>query len=452
MPKPNIILFFSDQQRADTVGLYGQPLNITPNLDAMGEKGVVFENAFTAQPVCGPCRAMFQSGRYPTEIGCHTNQKSLPQNIKTLANYFTEQGYEVPYVGKWHLASHGEMEQKPEIDFWYSPIPPERRGGYNGFWRVSDILEFTSHGYGGYVFDENMQRHDFEHYRCDAITDYALEYLDSADGNTPFFLTLSHIESHHQNDHNHYEGPEGSKERFKDCPIPSDLTAFEWGDYREEYPDYLGQVESLDYNLGRVISKLREKGIYDNTYIVYVADHGSHFRTRNHDENLCGYDDYKRSGHDGCLKVPLVIGGGAMKESRRVKELVSTASLSKTLLALAGVDVGDAMIGEDLMAVARGEISDRHNRVFAQISESRVGRVLRTEDYLLGVVAKGLDGGRYAASDSYQVDYLYDLRKDPDQLNDIKNQPEYTAEKERLCRELEEEILMAEHSRVTIRG
>ena len=74
MPKPNIVLFFSDQQRADTVGLYGQELDITPNLDRMGNEGIVFENAFTPQPVCGPFRSILQSGRYPTETGCFTNQ------------------------------------------------------------------------------------------------------------------------------------------------------------------------------------------------------------------------------------------------------------------------------------------------------------------------------------------------------------------------------------------
>ena len=323
--KPNIVLFFSDQQRADTVGLYNPQMDITPNLDELGENGIVFENAFTAQPVCGPCRALFQSGKWPTETGCFTNQIALPKNIKTLADWFYEAGYDLGYVGKWHLASDGEMEKPPVIDFQHSPIPLESRGGYRGYWMVSDILEFTSHGYGGYVFDENMQKHTFDNYRCDAITDYGLKYLDKVPKDKPFFLTISHIESHHQNDHNHYEGPKGSKEKFRNYPIPTDLTSIPDGDYREEYPDYLGQVSSLDDNLGRVIEKLKTEGVYDNSIIIYISDHGSHFRTRNRDENLCGYDDYKRTGHDAALKVPLIIGGGAVARAVRVKDLVSTA-------------------------------------------------------------------------------------------------------------------------------
>ena len=445
MSKPNIVLFFSDQQRADTVGLYGQELDITPNLDRMGNEGIVFENAFTPQPVCGPFRSILQSGRYPTETGCFTNQIALPLDIKTLADWFYEAGYDLGYVGKWHLASDGEMEQKPTIDYQCSAIPPERRGGYKGFWRVADVLEFTSHGYGGYVFDEKMQKHWFTGYRCDAITDYGLEYLDQIPSDKPFFLTISHIESHHQNDRNHYEGPDGSKERFKGCHIPSDLTSIPGGDYADEYPDYLGQVASLDENLGRIIQKLKDTGVYDNTVVIYLSDHGSHFRTRNRDENLCGYDDYKRTGHDAALKVPLVIGGGAVKEHIAGEDLVSTASLPKTLLAIAGVDVGDAMIGENLIDVAEGRCAGRKNEVFAQISESRVGRVLRTKDYLLGVVAKGLYGGKYKDSKEYIVDYFYDLASDPDELNDVKSEGRYKETIRTLCDELERIIRKEEH-------
>ena len=71
MGKPNIIFMFSDQQRADTMGCYGQELDITPNLDRLADEGVLFRDAFTAQPVCGPCRAIFQSGKSPTAIGCY---------------------------------------------------------------------------------------------------------------------------------------------------------------------------------------------------------------------------------------------------------------------------------------------------------------------------------------------------------------------------------------------
>jgi arylsulfatase A-like enzyme len=174
--RPNIIFYFTDQQRWDTIGAYGQKLEVTPRLDQLAKEGILFEEAFTPQPVCGPCRAVFQTGLYPTQTGCFRNNIALPLNVKTIANYFQEDGYETAYIGKWHLASDGELEKKPTIDYAITAIPPERRGGYSGYWRASDLLEFTSHGYDGYVFDEKMNRVDFKGYRVDCITDFGLDF------------------------------------------------------------------------------------------------------------------------------------------------------------------------------------------------------------------------------------------------------------------------------------
>lgn len=439
MGRPNIIFYFSDQQRFDTCGVYGQPLPITPNLDALAADGVVFEEAYSPQPVCGPCRALFQTGRYPTETGCFRNNIALPDGCKTLADYFNEAGYETAYIGKWHLASTGNLEEKPEVDYTVTAVPPERRGGYKGFWRAADVLEFTSHGYDGYVFDENMNKCGFKGYRVDCITDFALEYLDGYGGERPFFMTISHIEPHHQNDHKCYEGPVGSKERFSDYVLPGDLAALK-GNADEMYPDYLGCCKNLDDNLGRLIEKLKEKGLFENTVIVYASDHGSHFMTRNQDEHLNGYDDYKRTCHSAALHVPLVIAGPGYGGGKRVKEMVSTASLPKTFLAMAGVDVGDAMIGENLHKVAEGEVQGRDNVIFAQISESRVGRCVRTEHYLYSVYAPGISGGAQADSDVYVDDFLYDVKKDPYELHNLIGEPGYEEVREEMAKLLVKEM------------
>ena len=445
----NIIFYFTDQQRWDTCGCFGQPLDITPNLDALARDGVKFDNAFSPQPVCGPCRALFQTGKWPTETGCFRNNIMLPAGVKTLGSYIEEAGYETAYIGKWHLASDGELEKPPTIDHTVTAIPRELRGGYTGFWRAADVLEFTSHGYDGFVFDENNQRVDFKGYRADCINDMALEFLDGYTGEKPFFMTVSQIEPHHQNDRKHYEGPEGSKERFKDFILPEDLKAL-GGNAAEEYPDYLGQCASLDENLGRLVAKLKEKGLYENTVIIFASDHGSHFLTRNRDDHLNGYDDYKRSCHDACLHVPLVIAGGPYRGGRAVEELVSTASLPKTILALAGVDVGDAMIGENLLDVVEKKADNRLNEIFAQISESRVGRCIRTARYTYSVYAPGVNGGAAAASDRYADDFLYDMDQDPHQLNNVVADPAYAQVKAELRKRLLDWIWRAEGARPVI--
>ena len=189
--RPDIVFIFSDQQRWDTLGCYGQRLPVTPNLDRLAAEGVRFENAFTCQPVCGPARACLQTGRYATEVGCWRNGIALPLDEKGIAHYASEAGYEVGYVGKWHLASTRSGIGMEEVDYRTRPVPPERRGGWKDYWVASDVLEFTSHGHDGHMFDADMNTVPFQGYRVDCLTDFVLRYLRSRDGRRPFFLFVS---------------------------------------------------------------------------------------------------------------------------------------------------------------------------------------------------------------------------------------------------------------------
>ncbi|HOJ39278.1 MAG TPA: sulfatase-like hydrolase/transferase, partial [bacterium] len=186
--EPNIVFIFSDQQRWDTLSCYGVPANLSPNLDLMASEGTRFEFAFTCQPVCGPARACLQTGKYATETGCFTNHRRLPAGETTIAHLLKSAGYQVGYIGKWHLASCGPPGGVD--DFRQRPVPPERRGGYDDFWLASDVLEFTSHAYDGYVFDGQGRRRDFPpgRYRVQVLTDWAIEYLENCSWEKPFFL------------------------------------------------------------------------------------------------------------------------------------------------------------------------------------------------------------------------------------------------------------------------
>ena len=148
--------------------------------------------------------------------------------------------------------------------------------------------------------------------------------------------------------------------------------------------------------------------------------------------------------------MPLVIAGGPFKGGKVEEQIVSTASLPKTILALAGVDVGDKMIGENLADVVAGNTPNRVNEAFAQISESRCGRCIRTPDFLYAVYAPGLNGGEAAAADVYADDYLYDLRVDPVQLNNVVADPAYAEAKAMLRGRLLDWIKRAEGAEPTI--
>ena len=121
---------------------------------------------------------------------------------------------------------------------------------------ASDVLEQTSHGYNGYVFDQDGKKHEFIGYRADAVNNYAIDYLHQYQKEKPFFLFIFQIEPHHQNDHGRFEGPDGSKEKFGAFVSRRIMHKGE-GDWEESYPDYLGQCHSLDQNVRRLRFTMR---------------------------------------------------------------------------------------------------------------------------------------------------------------------------------------------------
>lgn len=431
--KQNIVVFFTDQQRADTCGCYGQPLDLTPALDKFASEGVVFNNAYTCQPVCGPARAAIQSGLYPTKIGCYRNAIALPTDIPTIAKELSKQGYKTAYVGKWHLAT-----TEGKNNYETSPIPNELRGGYKDCFTAADILEFTSHGYGGYVFDKDNNKLEFDGYRPDCITDYALDFLEKQTESEPFFLFLSHIEPHHQNDRNQFEGPNGSKEKYKDCPIPEDLLNLS-GDYKQSYPDYLGCVNQLDYNFKRVLNTLEKKGLSDNTVVFFCSDHGSHFRTRNR--------EYKRSCHDASIRIPFVVKGKEFKGGKVNDSVISLIDLPKTILSCAGIDM-PSFDGNNLIEVASGKLDP--DCAFIQISEDHLGRAIRTKQYTYEIYRPDLDAWNLSSADSYLDAYLYDNYADPNQTKNLINEPSYRKDKHKLREMIKQKIANIEGKNIVI--
>jgi len=439
MKRPNIVMFFSDQQRFDSLGCNGQALDVTPNLDALAKEGINYSKAYTVQPVCGPARAMLQTGLYPSELGCFKNGVSLPRDRHTLAVRLREAGYRVGYVGKWHLATdHGGFNCET------GPIPLERRGGYNDYWMASDILEFTSHGYGGYVHDSYGNKVEFSGYRPDCITDYALNYIRqrSPEDEAPFFLFISQIEPHHQNDHNQFEGPLGSKEKFAGYTKPADLNPGE-GDWERQYPDYLGCCNALDRNVGRVLDVLKERGLYDNTVFIYTSDHGCHFKTKVKDAVPGGFDDYKRNCYENTIHIPMMISGPGFSGGRLENNLVSLMDIPKTILTLAQGDTS-GMRGDSLQDLASGLSKGGQKKdIYIQISESFLGRALRTERYTYCVYNPDKNPNKEYLTDSYTERFLFDNKEDPAQKVNLVKDPAHAKLREDLRARL---IVLAEEA------
>lgn len=415
--KPNVIVFFTDQQRWDTTGVHGNPLDLTPNFDKMAQAGTHLYNSFTCQPVCGPARSAFQTGRYPTETGCYHNGVPLPPNTKTLAEQFKNGGYQTGYIGKWHLAAE-------------EPVSPERRGGYD-FWLASNGLEHTSDAYDTVVYDNDSQPVKLPGYRVDALTDAAIRYIDTNQDDA-FFLFISYLEPHHQNQTDDYPAPEGYREKYTSTWIPPDLQAL-GGNAHQSLGGYYGMVKRLDEALGRINDTLKSLDLEDDTIILFTSDHGCHFRTRN--------VEYKRSCHESSIRIPTAIKGPGFNQGGQKRELVSLIDFPPTLLDAADLEIPEEMSGRSFMPLVNGE-KDWPEEVFIQISESQVGRSIRTKKWKYSVSDPTKDSVHDSKSDHYIEEFLYDLEVDPYELTnlvELKSHQEVANKlKERLLRKIEE--------------
>ncbi len=428
----NVILYFSDQQRYDTVNE-----TVTPNIAAMADEAVFLDNAFTCQPVCGPARACIQTGVYATQNDCYINGISMDENYPdTLAKVLNRNGYNTSYIGKWHLASD-TSGKKPGNNLQKKAVPENLRAGYNDLWLAADCLEFTSDINGGYLFDNDGNKVEFEGVRSDCINSYALDYIENYSDEKPFFLMVSQLEPHHQNTANTFQCVEGEDEEFKNYPYPEDLLGLK-GNYREEFAHYLACCKRLDKNFADLIGKVKDKGIWDDTVIIYTSDHGCHFKTRN--------AEYKRSAHHASTHIPFILTGGGLKEipeaapyiGGRFDGLVSLLDVTATILDVAGTQTPQKYESRSILPML-GSGKGRE-RVFIQISESQLGRAIVTDRYTYSVKAPFSLGLTKASSKVYKEDLLYDNEIDKAQHKNLVKDKAYKEVKARLKAELLAEI------------
>ena len=391
--RPNIIVFFTDQQRHDTTGVHGNPPGLTPNFDRLAAQGTHLFNTFTCQPVCGPARSCMQTGLYATRTGCFRNGIPLPSWSTPIAERFNDAGYNTAYIGKWHLAAtKGE------------PVPEHLRGGYK-YWLAADAIELITDAYYTVVYDNDNKLKRLPGYRVDALTDAAIRYIDEQqNSDSPFFLYLSLLEPHQQNHRDQFVAPDGYEEQYTGRWLPPDLHVPE-GSAARQIGGYYGMVKRIDEALGRLVDTLKSLGTLENTIILFTSDHGCHFKTR--------AKEYKRSCHESSIRVPTMMCGPGFNGGGRVEELVSLIDLPPTLLDAAGIDVPEDMDGRPVQQLLRREAHDWPDDVFIQISEAQVGRAIRTKRWKYSVSSTDKSGHDGSKSDSYEEEFLYDLESDP---------------------------------------
>ena len=343
---PNIVYVFSDQQRNASWPGGGESQVKTPNADRLAREGAVFNHCISTYPLCSPYRASMLTGRYPQATTITFNvpqaqeivydvgaaEHGLPTTEITIADILKKAGYATGYVGKWHLYPGGGH-----------PVPPgPHRHGFD-YWRVV-------HGYGDRWhtrwYDDDGKDHELPGYAPVAQMDQTLEFIEE-NADHPFLVVLSW--------HPPHSPYGGAPQEFIDL-YPPDQIKFrpnvpqkpDMKEFHDAYVGYFSHVSAMDREMGRLMTKLAELGIADNTILVYTSDHG----------DMLGSHDLwaKRRPWDESINVPFFVRWpGHIPAGARLDQLFSTPDIAPTLLSLAGIPAPSQMQGLDFSPALLGK-------------------------------------------------------------------------------------------------
>lgn len=331
--RPNVVFVFSDQWRWCDHGYTGNREVWTPHLDALEKESVHFTHAIANQPVCSPWRASFLTGQYPLTHGLFLNDLRLRPRGQTLAQVFTQAGYETAWIGKWHLDGTGRDQ----------PIPAERRLGF-AHWRTLECTHNYQHS--EYYADNDTQKRLWPGYDAYAQTDEAITYLKGRGREKPFLLCLSFGPPH---------------DPYRMCPeellksydsqtltlrpnVPDEKKA----EAQKTYAGYYAHIAALDQCVGKLLSALKASGQLENTIFIYTSDHGDLL----HSHGMLK----KQKPWDESIRVPLLVRlPGKETQARTIPGPISTPDLMPTLLGLCGLPIPESVEGRDLSRVVQGK-------------------------------------------------------------------------------------------------
>jgi arylsulfatase A-like enzyme len=383
--RPNILIILADDQGWGDLSVHGNTNLQTPHIDSLARDGALFDRFFVCA-VCAPTRAEFLTGRYHARGGVRgvsTGQERLNADERTIAEAFKAAGYATGAFGKWHNGSQ-----------W--PYHPNARG-------FDEYYGFTSGHWGEYFnppLEHNGKFVRGKDYIADDLTDHALAFIEQNKGRS-FFCYLPF-----NTPHSPFCVPDEFWSRFKDKPIP--MRGRDGAN--EDLPVTrcaLAMCENIDWNVGRLLRKLDDLRLSDNTIVIYFSDNGPNSWRWNG-----GMKGRKGSTDEGGVRVPFFIRWpGRIKAGTRVPELAGAIDLLPTLTSLADVPrIGDKPLdGKDISPLLLGTAGNWPDRMIFSHQNSQVS--VRTQQYRLD--ARGA---------------LFDMVADPGQTTNIAGkQPEVAA-------------------------
>lgn len=346
--QPNIILILIDDMGWKDLGCYGSSFYETPNIDRLASEGMLFTDAYAACPVCSPTRASILSGKYPANlgvtdwIGAHTSGRlidapyvdHLPLSEKSIASALSEGGYDTWHIGKWHLGTSAYYPENHGFDVnvggchWGNP-----KNGY-----------FSPYGI------DTMKDGPEGEYLTDRLTDEAIHLIEKRSEH-PFFMYLSHYTVHTP-----IQAKKADIKKFQEKAIAmgiDEIEAIEVGevfpcDHKKDQnvrrrriqsdPTYAAMIWNLDENIGKLLDKLEEEGLEEETVIFFTSDNGGLATAEGSPTCNAPLNEGKGWMYEGGVREPMLVKWpGVVEEATVCDVAVTSPDFYPTILEMAGM-------------------------------------------------------------------------------------------------------------------
>lgn len=472
--QPNILYIMSDDHTSQAFGIYGSrlaQLNPTPNIDALANKGVIFDNAFCNNAICTPSRASILTGQYPQTNGVLDLHGHLPSAKQYLPKELKALGYETAVIGKWHLkeepAAFDHYEVLPLQGKYHNPVLISKEG------KTKQKITFGKHGMRQVMVDS------YEGHSSDVITDRSIEWLSNKRDQSKPFVLFHQFKA----PHDMFEFAERYTNYLEDTYIPEPASLYQSGNhgsvatrgindslihdigssigmrntirgmgralkmdldpndpnykhkaYQEYLKRYLRCVKGVDDNIKRLIDYLKEEGLLENTIIIYTADQG--FMLGEHD-----YQD-KRWMYEEAMRMPFIVHyPKAFKKGIRTDAIINNTDFAPTLIDIAGGTVPEYMQGSSFKTLLQtgnepqGWKQATYYRYWMHMGSRHANPAhfgIRTKEYKLIFFygryykpgTKSDTWGRYDFDTPVAWEF-YDMKKDPQEMQNEYNNPKY---------------------------
>jgi len=449
--RPNVLLVLTDQERHDLIDPEGVPVE-TAAIDGLAAEGVRFSHAFTPISICSSARASLLTGLYPHSHGLLNNvheadamATDLPEDVPTFGEALRDAGYETAYVGKWHV---GRTKTPEDFGFDYVGGSDDHHdahlaSGLDSYQRDHDIdpeeIEPRDPVYAEFPDSRDLLGATLpippEATRSAFNAELTIERLEQlADADEPFCHRVDFQGPHHPylvpepyasmydpeelapwpSDAETFDGKPQVQENYRQYRGVDDLDREEWDRLRALY---MGFMHHIDDQIGRVLSKLEELGVAENTLVVHASDHG---------DFTGGHRQWNKGPfmYDDTYRIPLVVRGpGITGEGRVYDDPVSLMDLMPTFLEAADASMPDDIDAQSLWPALQDADREERGAVFGEYHGDEMGyysqRMVRTKRY------------KYVFN-APDIDELYDLGSDPHELQNLIDHPDYRDVRSRL--------------------